>query len=291
MRQSVWYCLMVWVFFSCTASGQDEAKMIPVGALPAELVENSGLVMIGPDEYLGINDSGHEPTIYVFSLKKKIGTRIVKVTNATNVDWEEVTADKEYLYIGDFGNNEGDRHDLAIYKVKLHDLRIKYEVTAEKISFAFPEQKKFIPSKKTNYDCEAMVSIGDSLYLFTKNHGNFRTLAYSLPKVPGTYRAHRLGMFDAEGMVTGASYRSSNGRDELIFIGYKSKKNDYHPFIIHFTDIKNNRFFESPMRRVVYTSSSLQLESIVFKDENTAYVSNEEEHGDPGLVYRIALKY
>jgi hypothetical protein len=37
--------------------------------------------------------------------------------NAKNTDWEALTNDGNNFYIGDFGNNDGSRRDLTIYKV------------------------------------------------------------------------------------------------------------------------------------------------------------------------------
>jgi hypothetical protein len=31
--------------------------------------------------------------------------RTVAITNATNVDWEDIAQDASYIYIGDIGNN------------------------------------------------------------------------------------------------------------------------------------------------------------------------------------------
>lgn len=290
MRHNFFYIGLVWFACSCTVSGQQEPKMIPVGPLPTGLVENSGLVLVGPDEYIGINDSGHDASLYFFGLNKPSGRRTIKVTDATNVDWEELTVDANYLYICDFGNNLGDRKDLTIYRVNLVDTRKGTEATCDTIRFTYDRQSSLKPNKKTNFDCEAMVSIGDSLYLFTKNHGNLQTDVYSLPNTPGNYKARHIGQYETEGMVTGAAYRNKYGRNELVLLGYKSKKNDYHPFILHFTDIPGNDFFKSPVYRYDFPMTSLQVESILFKDAITLYVSNEEQHGDAGLVYKIPVK-
>lgn len=281
------YSACLWMSSACSDLTGNDPKLIPIGPLPNELTENSGLAMIGPDDYVGLNDSGHEAKLYVFSMHRKSGTRTVEVTNATNVDWEEMTTDDTYIYIADSGNNSGNRKDLCIYRVRIDDVKKKSEITADKLSFSYPDQTSF-KGKKHNFDCEAMICVEDSLYLFTKNRGDLKTNVYSLLKVPGDHRLVRRGSFEAGGLVTGAAYRNKYGPRELVLIGYNNKQGGYTPFMYHFTDVPGTAFFSSPYKRVNFTGST-QIESVIFKDVITAYITNEEEHGDQGLVFKVAL--
>ena len=45
----------------------------------------------------------------------------------------------------------------------------------------------FSPSSKTDFDCEAVIIIGDFLYLFSKDGIDLRTRRYKIPDKPGTY--------------------------------------------------------------------------------------------------------
>lgn len=289
MGQVLWFGFFMWVSTACSFStAEGDGKMIPIGPLPDELTENSGLLMIGPDTYVGHNDSGNEPYLYQFSMKRKSGVRAIKVNNATNVDWEELAMDDTYIYIGDTGNNAGNRKDLCIYRVSLDDVKKKSEVTAEKISYIYPEQKSFKGSKKHNFDCEAMVVVGDSLFLFTKNRGDQRTEVYGILKTATEHVAKLRGSFDAQGLITGADYRNKYGANELVLVGYKTAKNNYSPFLIHFTDVRDNAFFNSPFTRLDFPGS-VQIESVIFHDYLTIYMANEEEHGDPGLIWKVDI--
>ena len=40
-----------------------------------------------------------------------------------NSDWEEISQDDGYIYLGDFGNNTGDRTDLHILRVEKSSLK------------------------------------------------------------------------------------------------------------------------------------------------------------------------
>lgn len=45
--------------------------------------------------------------------------RTITIEGVENNDWEDIAKDKNgFTYIGDFGNNDNDRKNLAIYKVK-----------------------------------------------------------------------------------------------------------------------------------------------------------------------------
>ena len=75
---------------------------------------------------------------------------------------QAITNDGENLYIGDFGNNAGNRKDLAIYK-------IENSTNSYKIQFNYQNQKNF----KTNYlnhdfDCEAMIFLDNKIHIFSK---------------------------------------------------------------------------------------------------------------------------
>src|SRR4051812_26285025 len=86
-------------------------------ALPAALKETSGLIYTDGGLWT-LNDSGNSPAFYQIDESTGATLKTVNISNATNVDWEDLTADDTYFYIGDFGNNaSGDRTDLKIYRV------------------------------------------------------------------------------------------------------------------------------------------------------------------------------
>ena len=56
--------------------------------------------------------------MYVFSIGEPKQVRTIKIDNAKNDDWEELAEDDEFIYIGDFGNNNGKRKNLCIYIIR-----------------------------------------------------------------------------------------------------------------------------------------------------------------------------
>ncbi len=282
------------IFFSlilvlaCNSKNSSDERLMPVGNLPSELGEISGMVSLGDDLYVGNNDSGNPAELYVFSLKDKMTTRIIRIKGASNIDWEELTADDQFVYISDTGNNSGKRKDLTIYRLKKDDLVKKEETDVEKITFYYPEQTKFKPSNDHNFDCEAMIVLGDSLYLFTKNRGDLNTDLYSIPKTPGNHPAKHLDQIDAGGLITGADFRKSGSNHELILIGYTVKEKGYHPFLLYFKNVIGTDFFDDSPQRFMF-KGKLQTESVLFHDSSSVYITNEGEHGDKALIHQVIL--
>ncbi len=175
-------------------------------ALPAMLGESSGLLMV-EGRLVSINDSGGEAALYELDPGNGAVLRTVVVDNAINKDWEALTGDGEYIYIGDFGNNAGSRTDLGIYRISVTDyLTVQNDsVHAEWIGFSYGNQTDFTPTNfSTNFDAEAFVAFNDSLYIFSKNWGDHATDVYALPKVPGNHVAEIRSHLESQGLITDA---------------------------------------------------------------------------------------
>ena len=81
------------------------------------------------------NDRGDAANLYDIDGLSCSLLRIILITNATNEDWEDLAEDEDHIYIGDFGNNDGNTTNLRIYKILKSDFKNKTAVTAERISF------------------------------------------------------------------------------------------------------------------------------------------------------------
>ncbi len=232
--------------------------------LPAEIVETSGLAYVN-EKLWTINDSGGLPVLYAFdTLTGEIVQRIT-IGSSTNVDWESLADDDDNIYIGDFGNNSGNRDDLAIYIVKKTDIPPVGDavVSSTKITFLYPDYPGKVDKKsENNFDCEAFISLGDSLYLFSKNYGNQKTKLYRLPKVPGDYVAELITTFNSAGLVTGADINRENG--DISLVGYVN--NRWTPFVWLLYDFEDNKFFSGNKRRIDL------LNIIATQTEGIAYI-------------------
>lgn len=88
------------------------------------IYESSGLVAsrTSPGSYWTHNDAGNGPLIYAFDSRGR-SRGVWLVTGASSDDWEDLSAgpgpkpDTNYLYIGDIGDNSGNRSEIIIYRV------------------------------------------------------------------------------------------------------------------------------------------------------------------------------
>ena len=149
--------------------------------LPEALNEVSGIEQISKDLYVSINDSGDEPYLYVFNSSGEIVHRVY-VSGAKNIDWEDITYDGNYLYIGDIGNNRNQRKDIAIYRIDIDTTikmgyegndsgsRLKDTVEALRYSFQYPDQKEYPPqASQMNFDSEALAYDKGNLLILSKD--------------------------------------------------------------------------------------------------------------------------
>ncbi len=285
------YFFSVFILVLALQCQGDKVRKVPleqVMSFPGELKECSGLARLPDGSLVALNDSGNPAELFVFRPDDKDEFRSVEVTDAKNVDWEELAEDSSFIYVGDFGNNHGDRKNLRIYRVKKDELMTEKKVKSKEIVFSFAGQDDFSKSDMTNFDCEAMVCIGDSLYLFTKNHGNLRTNLYSLSKQPGTYEAKHLGEFDAQGLVTGADFRNTGRNDELVLVGYTDRMHGHIPFVVYFEDFDRSNFAGSSVRRF-RMEGQYQIESILFSGPAKLLVASEGKKKEDRNVFVLSF--
>jgi hypothetical protein len=169
----------------------DHFKLIEKTSLPKVLKEASGLEITSPGNLWTHNDDRY-PILYCLDTVGNI-KKVVHLNHPNN-GWEDLALDDTgNLYIGSFGNNSNDRKDLRIYKVPTPETIADAVYSAEVIEFYYQDQHAFPPHEsKRNFDADAFISKGDSLYIFTKNRTEPPTgysRVYRLPKEPGRYEA------------------------------------------------------------------------------------------------------
>ncbi len=239
--------------------------------LPKSIKESSGLIHLD-NQLWTHNDSGDEAKLYQIDKSNGEILKTVTINNATHNDWEDITYDDTYVYLGDFGNNSGDRRDLKIYKVSRADLSRETSLTAEVINFRYSDQTDFTPNlNKNNFDCEAMVAHEEKLYLFTKNWENLQTRLYELETTAGTYIANYKSSFDTKALVTGASINKE--LDILLLTTYSTTLNVN---IWSFSNYNNSDFFNGELKQLTLTTPlQAQIEGITFVENYKAYLSSE----------------
>ena len=248
------------------------------------IAETSGLALID-STFWTHNDSGGEPALYEFDPYSGSVLRTVFFNGAENNDWEDITTDSTYVYVGNFGNNFGNRKNLKIYKARISDLLTEDKIETEEIAFSYPDQEKFFNGYGHNHDCESVIAYGDSLYLFSKNWQDMRTKLYSLPKTPGTYVANLIDTADARGTLTGAAL--SDDQSQLFLLGY-NPGDGFDPFVWTVSDWTGSNFLSGKMVRK-NISNRRQTEGIMMLDDYTVFISAENEDGGDPILFKLNL--
>lgn len=237
-----------------------------IAVLSDSLRETSGLTFL-KDKLYTLNDSGN--TNEIFEIDKNSGKILKKIqTNFPNKDWEAITNDGEHLYIGDFGNNAGNRKDLTIYKVDSLN-------KSSKILFNYAEQKDF----STNYlnhdfDAESMYcdSVLGFLHLFSKEWKSQNISHYLIDPLiikDKTQSLKKLESIYLGFVATDISYYN----EKLYVVGYTKKAK---VFLAIFAENEEGLFFSNPPKKYRLGSALTigQIEGVAV-NQNGIYISNE----------------
>ncbi|WP_179345162.1 T9SS type A sorting domain-containing protein [Winogradskyella ursingii] len=263
------YTILIFLMMFGTLSAQQYTLHTD---LDATVSETSGLLIID-NTIITHNDSGNSAQLFEIDTSTGNITRTVTVSNATNIDWEDITKDDTYIYIGDFGNNSGNRTDLKIYRILISDYLNNTSVNADIIEFSYEDQTDFTSNPmNTNFDAEALIHYNNQLYIFTKNWENFETHVYQLPKSIGTQNALRIDEFNSDGLVTGATTNSAD--NSIVLCGY----GENGPFLIKLEGFNGGLFSNGTINIISMTAPSgysSQTEGIVALTVSEYYVSTE----------------
>ena len=261
---------------SCVyASAKIKAKSSLV--LNDSLNETSGLILF--DNLFWTHNDDHDTTIYGMDSNGKIQKKI-KLEKVKNNDWEEISQDSSYIYIGDFGNNfQGNRKNLHFLRIEKKSFLLNKPLI-DTISFSYSDQSDFGIQKEnsTDFDCEAFVVSQDSIYLFSKQWSEKKTSVYVLPKIPGKHIAKLKETLNVSGLITGATLvAAGNG---IVLCGYSRM---LQPFLYLLYDYKSNNFSAGNKRKIKLSLPFHQIEGIESLDGKLFYLTNESIIKRPNL--------
>jgi hypothetical protein len=237
--------------------------------MPKEINEGSGLIRTSKDStFWTHNDGGGKTELYEIDKQGHLLSTL-PLPKAKNRDWEEITRDdKGNIYVGDFGNNDNTKRELIIYKFPENN-----PDKMEKISFHYANQERFPPDKKDrNFDCEAFLARGHSLYLFSKNRGDKSVKLYVLPTQAGEYALLPKDNIFIKTMVTGAALSPDKKQFALLTYG--------KVFLFSVDNQEVN--FRNPIK--CFKFAHKQTEAIVFVDSNNLIITNEQ-----GELFRVRI--
>ncbi len=260
--------LFVVFLWSNTAVWSQQISSL-VGVLPDEVRESSGLVYHNGN-LITHNDSGNEPLLFVLDTASLQIVRTIRIRNAVNIDWEDIAQDDTHFYIGDIGNNAGDRQELQVYKISKTDADLADAVDAELIRVSYEDGASGFPGPNSDWDAEALLVFEEELFIFTKQWQSNGTKAYAFPKEPGTYSARLRGTYASNGLITGAVY------NEYSAIAYLSGYTQLlQPFLIRLENFSSMDPFGGTVVRQTLDIALAQLEGIGRLSANRYYLSSE----------------
>ena len=262
----------------------DSAEITETVVLPKIINETSGLEILN-DVFVTHNDSGGEPSLYFFNLNGEI-TDSKKLEEKSfweiyNNDWEDITADEDYIYIADTGNNFGTRDNLSIIKVKIADFSVD-----SKIDIFYSDQESFFPSSKHKYDAEALLIIQDKIALFSKDRESLNTDLYLIDKTTKEKQElSSVANFNVNSLITGGDYDSDTGI--LALVSYSSRGEQYlilfEEFNIDSTSYNSFKKYSIPIERA-------QIEAIKIIDNKTFWITSEDEGIGNPYMYKLKVK-
>lgn len=269
---------------SCNSKSQE----INTNTVKLKLKEASGVEVSSASELIWIlEDSGNKNNVYGLNSDGKI-KQTVKIENATNVDWEDLTSDNAgNLYIGDFGNNDNARKDLCIYKINSDNLKQDVATSSEKISFYYPEQTEFPPKKSgLLYDAESFFEHNGNFYIFTKNRSkgfDGSVFLYKIPNKEGNHKAQLLGTFQACNIYKKCAITSADISPDGKTVAILSASRVYLLTNFSSDDFLSGKTEEFELPEVT------QKEGICFKDNETLLIVDEKDKKTGGNLYEIKI--
>lgn len=254
---------------SCTYTA---ASVSPINAvqLPAVLNETSGLILWNNNIWTHNDDTDIE--LYELNTSDLNNYNTYQLTGTTNIDWEEISQDADYVYVGDFGNNaNGNRTNLQILRIEKESL-LQQMPAIDTIAFSYDLQTDFSPTgaNNTNFDCEAFVVSENAIYLFTKEWISGKTSLYELPKNTGSHVATFKAELNVDGLITGATYLEEERL--VVLSGYSLT---LQPFLYLLYDFESEEFFGGNKRKIGLNLPFHQVEGIATENGLDYYVSNE----------------
>lgn len=276
---AIFYCLLL---LSPILSAQQTVSL--VGALPQQVNETSGLIFYN-GKLITHNDSGNATELYELDPASLQVTRVITINGAVNRDWEDITQDENYIYIGDIGNINGNRTDLTIYRISKSEFDGLDTVVADRIEFSYEDQQSFLATPNSDWDAEAITLIKGQLTLFTKRWQSGGSAAYTIPNTPGEHTAVKLGTVQASGLVTAATYNPES--NILYLLGYSQL---LQPFLLRFEDPPGSLSFGGTSQSSNLDIGFAQTEGICFVDHNTYYISSEKfVNSNPPIALAASL--
>lgn len=198
---SAFYCVALLSMASAAEPVEVAPGVLQVGTIAGEeITEGSGLVASRRfrDVFWTHNDRGNDPKLFAINREGQTLAEF-SVTGANIADWEDIDVDGGgNLYIADIGNNDENRDEIQVYKVREpNPKRPLSEVVIRRTwKLSYPHDP---------FDSEAFFVSGGFGYLISKKSNGASLYRFRLGSKAGqTITLEKVGEFDVAAPVTGA---------------------------------------------------------------------------------------
>ena len=256
-----------------------------VAVLPKALRETSGLIL-----YRGLlwtQVDSYSRTLYGLDPKSGAIKKTIRMRGVKNRDWEAISQNSDYLFVGDIGNNAGKRGEITIYRINKADFSCldhasSCSVNVKKIKFRYPD---FQPSKERYqhpYDAEAMVVDAKTITLFNKNWQDpSQVLSYTLPIDLGLQPLTPQTALPTTMLVTDAS----RYQDQLWLVGYRLSLSGLQPYLMKYTK-KYGHWVPKALWKL---DQLAQIEGMTVVNRDTVYFTCEQDDYHQAALFRAKL--
>ena len=122
------------------------------------------------------------------------------------------------------------------------------------------------------------------LVLFSKNRKYATTELYSIPKTSGDYVLSSKKSFDVQSLITGGDYLKK--LKLVALVGY-NRSGEQFLYTLHSFDLENLN--QVKMKKFKLPLDGKQIEAVKIIDQNTFWVTSEDEGNSFPMLYKIEL--
>ena len=276
LRQVLFF-LSPLLVIGCTAKPQINDFVL----LPDEIRETSGLICLENGNFITINDSGNSSELFEFDRSGRILQRVG--IPVKNIDWEALAQSPTHLWIGDIGNNSGNRNQTQVWQL---NQPWSQPQQPSAINVRLPDFPTTAPEPyQHDFDAEAITFANGALWLFSKSWLSNNSQVY---KIDVDQRILKAGAITGlSGLVTDAAF--SESEQLFVLVGYANmRKNplqfilyhDYQPFIaLVNTDL--TLIAQRPIQ------SKGQVEAVCIDRQQQIWLTQEQTERQPALFWRF----
>ena len=247
-------------------------KLKVVANISSDLKEVSATEITNKSDIIWvIEDAGNKNKLYGLNSKGSI-VKSITIDNVKNIDWEDLASDTfGNIYIGDFGNNYGERKSFYIYKINQPHI-LKDKTSAEIIDFKLPIGSKSL-------DFEAFFLLNNMFYIFSKEEKKINV--FKVPNQSGNHIAQQISEHSLKGKHNKiTSCDISNDGKTIVLLTNNS--------LWEINGFTSNNFFSGEMTKIKFEHHS-QKEGICFKNNKTLYITDERQGNKDGNIYSFKL--